>query len=126
MRAPIWNDTVAAVRSVAFAAIANDRMIRNAWGEGELVDLAHEAIVGRKRVDAVGHAFDLPRRCIRYHNGVNHPDRNCGEEKRRLDQFCSDASDPIRSHQAAAMRFRKTYKAVYLRPVIIDQSFLKQ
>ena len=64
MTAPVSDDAIAAVRSIALAPIAHDGVIRNAGRDRNLVDRHDETIVWRQRVDAVRKALQLQGRGI--------------------------------------------------------------
>src|SRR5271157_2441980 len=56
MRAPIRNDTIAAVRRISAATVTDDGMIGNVFCQWERVHDFHERVVRRKCVDAVWHS----------------------------------------------------------------------
>src|SRR4030095_6395675 len=53
MRTPIGHDTVAAIRGIAAPAIADDRVIRNAFRHWQCIHFLHKRIVRRKGIDTV-------------------------------------------------------------------------
>jgi hypothetical protein len=61
MGTPIRNDAIRAIWRVAPAAISNDRVVWDAWGNWELIHRLHESVVRFERIDAVRHAIKRPR-----------------------------------------------------------------
>ena len=53
MRTPIGHDAVAAIRGIAASAIADDRVIRNAFRHWQCIHFLYERIVRRKGIDTV-------------------------------------------------------------------------
>src|SRR3954447_18657708 len=71
VRAPISHNTITAVRGIMPAAIAEDCVIWNTRCDRHVVNLAHESIIRRKRVDAIGDALQLHGPGIMNHRRVD-------------------------------------------------------
>lgn len=73
MRAPIRHNTIAAIRRVAASAIADNRVIRNAFFHRESAGDFHPRVVRRKRVDAVRDSSEFHHaRVLLLNNGCLH------------------------------------------------------
>ena len=64
MTAPVSDDAIAAVRSIAATPVTHDGVIRNAGSDRDLVNRDNEAVVWGQRIDTVGKAFQLKGRGI--------------------------------------------------------------
>src|SRR5438067_9596116 len=119
MAAPISNNTVAAVRTVAASAVTDDRVIWNSRRDRNGVDRHHETIVRRHSVDAVGKTLQLQR------GGVG--GETCAQSLTDRKQFCwgshqhrADAPDPVAGEIRTAMRTGHENYASYFSSMLED------
>ena len=105
--APVGHEAVGAgrlgaVEFAALAAVAHDRVVGDGGGDGQLVDLADEAVVRGEGVDAVRRAVELERGVVGGHDrgdGV----AGVGEEGGHADQAGAEAADPVGGEFRAAV-----------------------
>ena len=59
VRTPVRHDSIGGMRSVAFASVAHDGVIRDTGGDRDRVNRYNEAVCRRERIHAVGYSFEL-------------------------------------------------------------------
>ena len=95
MRAPVGHDPVAALRGIAPAAVADDRVVWDAGRDRKLIYFLDKAIVGTERVDAVGDVLELPFRVVVLGDRDNFI-AHVSEQSRRFDQSSDRSANPAR------------------------------
>src|SRR6266550_1151491 len=125
MAAPISDDAVAAVRSVATAAVTDNGVIRNSLRDRDLIDCYNETIVRGERVHAVGKTLQLQCRRVSGQAFAQCP-TDCEELRWRSYQHRTDASDPVAGKICTTMWCGHEDHAPNIAPVIEDENFLKE
>src|SRR5215472_6481859 len=59
VRTPVRHDSIGGIRSVAFAPVAHNGVIRDTGRDRDRVDRYHEAVGRREGIHAVGYSFEL-------------------------------------------------------------------
>src|SRR5437016_1611468 len=125
MAAPIRNNAVAAIWSIATTAVTNDRVIWNSRRNRNSVNPQHETIIRRHSVDAVGQTLQLQR------GGVGHKRFLQGLvdlEQRgwRFHQHRADAPDPVAGEIRTAVRSGHEDHAPYFSSMLEDDRLLEE
>src|SRR5882724_2863292 len=123
--APVSDDAVAAVRSVATAAVTDNGVIRNSLRDRDLIDCYNETIVRGERVHAVGKTLQLQCRRVSGQAFAQRP-TDCEELRWRSYQHRTDASDPVAGKICTTMWCGHEDHAPNIAPVIEDENFLKE